>query len=332
MIIAFKWINEQKPGVKWRKLFERTWPFYQRWFISEGVLARPGYLSSVSALEEYMPELLPVYQALCYQAGNGDLEARFLSMYCPPPYLTACSQIAWVREGQPTSLIRNYDYSPRMFEGVMLYSNWLKPVIGISDCTWGLLDGMNADGLAVSLTFGGRKVVGHGFGIPILLRYVLETCSDVATGLKALCRIPVHMSYNVTLLDRMGTIATVYLAPDREPVILSTPVCTNHQKDVEWQDYADMTGTVERESFLNQCLQDPYESSTSLIGKFLRPPLYNTHFEKAFGTLYTAVYDLETFSVKTIWPEKQVTQSFQVFTEQKIICNPLRHIHNQLTK
>ncbi len=33
--------------------------------------------------------------------------------------------------------------------------------------------------LAVALAFGGRKVTGIGFGIPLVIRYVLETCSNV---------------------------------------------------------------------------------------------------------------------------------------------------------
>jgi len=38
--------------------------------------------------------------------------------------------------------------------------------MGMSDCLWGLLDGVNGDGLCASLTFGGRRIVGVGFGIP----------------------------------------------------------------------------------------------------------------------------------------------------------------------
>ena len=52
-------------------------------------------------------------------------------------------------------------------------------VIGMSDCLWGLLDGVNEDGLAISLAFGGRPVVGDGFGVPLVMRYVLQTCSTV---------------------------------------------------------------------------------------------------------------------------------------------------------
>ena len=80
-------------------------------------------------------------------------------------------------------LVRNYDYAPSRMEGI-IWSTRLaeRRVIGMSDCLWGLLDGMNDAGLAVSLTFGGRRVLGDGFGIPLVVRYLLETCDDVAIG------------------------------------------------------------------------------------------------------------------------------------------------------
>ena len=75
-------------------------------------------------------------------------------------------------------------------------------VIGMADQLWGLLDGVNDRGLAVSFTFGGRRGVGRGFSIPIVVRYLLETCATVAEGVAALERIPVQAAYNVTLVDR----------------------------------------------------------------------------------------------------------------------------------
>ena len=72
------------------------------------------------------------------------------------------------------------------------------------DCLWGLLDGINDAGLAISLTFGGRPQVGEGFGIPLIIRYVLETCRNTGEAMRALRRIPVQMSYNVTALDQEG--------------------------------------------------------------------------------------------------------------------------------
>lgn len=275
-----------------------------------------------------MPEFLPIYQKLCDLAGGGDLESRFLSMYSPPPYMAGCSQVAWTKNS--TALIRNYDYSPVLFEGVMFYTNWIKPVIGISDCTWGLLDGMNEDGLALSLTFGGRKIMGDGFGIPLILRYALETCTSVADAIKVFVKIPVHMSYNVTMVDKDKNFATIYLGPDHEAVITETPIGTNHQKTIEWEDYAKLSATVERKDYLEKCLKDPAESEKGLVKKFLKPPLYNLKFEKGFGTLYTSIYHPANKSVEVHWPKNSMKQSFKSFQEYRILVNLRPNIHNKL--
>jgi len=317
MLISFSCIREDKPGEKWKALFERTWPHYKSWFLSEGYLARKGYLTSVSQLENCMPEIVPIYQRLTDLAGGGDLESRFLTMYSPPPYMSACSQVAWTRDS--TSLIRNYDYSFKMFEGTMLYSNWLQPIIGVSDCTWGLLDGMNASGLAASLTFGGRKVTGDGFGIPLIIRYILETATTVREAVNILARVPVHMAYNVTLVDASGEYATAYLSPDRIPVILDSPAATNHQLEVEWSDYASLTGTIERKRFLDELVSSPHETEASVLRHFLRPPLYNTNFEKSFGTLYTVIYNVGKGTARIYWPEMDISQSFDVFNEDRVV-------------
>lgn len=322
-------VDEDRPGPQWYKLFQKAWPHYRRWFLSEGYRARPGYLTSFERFSEAMPELVPTYEELIELVGGGDIEARFFAQFCPPPYLTGCSQVIWLN-GAP-ALIRNYDYSPVLFEGMLLKSNWVKPVIGMSDCLWGVLDGMNDSGLVVSLTFGGRKVTGEGFGIPLVLRYVLETCNNVAEGVDVLKRTPVHMAYNIALLDQEGNHSIVYLSPDRDPEVSSALICTNHQQKVEWEDYARATGTVERMNFLEQCLYDPTMTEHMLTRKFLQPPLYNTNYEKAFGTLYTAVYRPQEKQVELIWPGKRLKQSFDHFEEGRDVVNLRKLIGKKLT-
>lgn len=329
MHISFNCIKEDKPGEKWKALFDKTWPFYKRWFLSDGHTARVGYLTSVGELERYMPEILPIYKKLVRLAGGDDLKARFLTMYCPPAYMSGCTQVAFTQHGA-TSLIRNYDYSLKLFEGTMMCTNWLQPVIGVSDSTWGLLDGVNGAGLSASLTFGGRKITGVGFGIPLVLRYILETAKTVADALLILNRIPVHMSYNVTVLDINGHYATVYLSPDRLPVVNYTPVATNHQQIVEWPDYANLTATVERKVFLEQLLSTGLETEHSMIKRFLQPPLYNTNFDKNFGTLYTIAYKLQQAEIEILWPHKSLKQSFGDFKEERIVF-PVTKINSKLT-
>lgn len=317
MLVSFNCIQENRPGEKWKALFDRTWPHYKSWFLAEGYMARKGYLTSYTELQRHMPEILPLYEQLLELVGGGDLEARFLSMYCPPAYMSGCSQVAWTKGS--TSLIRNYDYSLKMFEGTMTYTNFLQPVIGISDCTWGLLDGMNASGLAASLTFGGRKVVGEGFGIPVIIRYLLEVARTVEEGMAILKRVPIHMAYNVTLIDASGTYSTIYLSPDRPPVVVETPVATNHQVEVEWGDYASLTKTIERKMFLDELIASPHETETSMLKRFLHPPLYSTNYAKSFGTLYTIIYRVDSKNLEIHWPDNHLIQSFNQYREERIV-------------
>ena len=295
-------IDEAEPGPKWAGLFAEYWPDYYRWWSRDGVETRPSYWESRRALKAHMPELLPLYDQLCELAGGGDLQARFLSLYCPPAYLTSCSQAIW--PGKEPVLVRNYDYSPNAFDRLIMRTGWLgRTVIGVSDGLWGLVDGMNDAGLAISLTFGGRHVVGDGFGVPLILRYVLQTCETAEEAGAALARLPTHMSYNVTVLDAKRRVLTARMAPDRPAQITNAAVATNHQEQVEWTAHARLTATVERERFLlNRMMLHP-DTEEKFIGAFLRPPLFSTAFSLGFGTLYTAVYRPRLGQMELRWPK-----------------------------
>jgi predicted choloylglycine hydrolase len=248
-----------------------------------------------------MPELLPVYHQLTELAGGGDQAARFLAGYCPPPYLAGCSQAVW--PGAEPLLVRNYDYSPYAFDAVVLRTQWLgRKVLCMADSTIGALDGINDDGLAVSLTFGGRRTIGAGFGIPIVLRYLLETCGTVDEAVGVLRRIPCHMAYNVTLLDSAKHFRTVFVSPDRPATVTASAVATNHQHAVEWDDHARATASVEREEYLLKKLTERPDSARKFVAAFQRPPLYSLDFERSFGTLYTAAYRPEAGSLSLHWP------------------------------
>ena len=183
-----------------------------------------------------MPELYPTWEALCERAGGGDVAARVLSLFDPPPLLAGCSQA--VIGG---ALVRNYDYHPDRIEGTVFASAILRPVLGMSDCLWGLLDGVNDAGLAVALAWGGRHARGPGFGITLIVRYLLETCETVEQAATTLARLPVHAPYNLTLADAAGGAATVYLGPDRAARVVLPAVATNHQEQVDWPEHAQAT-------------------------------------------------------------------------------------------
>lgn len=316
-MLPFWAIEEAAPGPKWQALFRKLWPAYRRWYTKDGLLERPTFLECRRALRQHMPEFVPVYEQLCERAGGGDLAARFLSLYRPPGYVSGCSQAIW--PGAEPMMVRNYDYSADLFDAVLLKTSWRgRRVMGISDCMIGLVDGMNEDGLATSLTFGGSRTVGEGFGVPIIIRYILETCTTARQAAAALARIPSHMAYNVTVLDKEGGHATVYLAPDHEAVVTNAVVATNHQEHVQWRHHARITATVERERFLLQRLTLHEEPAEDFIGAFMKPPLYSLAFARGFGTLYTAVYWPAQNSASYRWPGRVWPQSLDRFKEGAI--------------
>jgi predicted choloylglycine hydrolase len=314
---TFRALQELELGPKWQTVFEEKWPHYRAWFLREGEAARPSYATSVRMLRAHMPELVPAYERVVELAGGGDLAARMLSLYKPPPYLAACSQGVWTREGGPV-LVRNYDYAPSRFEGIAWHTRLMdKRVLGMSDCLWGLLDGTNDDGLAVSLTFGGRRVLGDGFGIPIVVRYLLETCATVADARAVLARLPYSLSHNLTVVDRSGDVLTAYLAPDREPIFRAFPVATNHQGIVEWPEQARATRTIEREQALVTCLEDPAADVDVFTGSFLRAPLFSTSYAHGFGTLYTAVYRVAAGAAEIRWPAASMALGLDGFEDRE---------------
>ena len=264
-----------------------------------------------------MPEILDLYDELCELVGGGDIESRFLSFYCPPRYLAGCSQAIW--PGDEPLLVRNYDYDKDAFDAILLKTNWNgRGVIGTSDGLFGLVDGMNDRGLAASLTFGGRQAVGVGFGVPLILRYILQTCTTAEEAGQALERIPSHMSYNVTVLDADRNYLTAFLAPDRPTTLTHSAVATNHQERVEWSSHARFTATVERERYLLQRLRLHPETQERFIAAFLKPPLYSTAFSAGFGTLYTAAYRPQVGTVDIHWPGRIWSKGFEDFKEDSV--------------
>jgi predicted choloylglycine hydrolase len=304
--LSFKAIAEPWPGPRWRARFETTWPAYRDWYLRDGDAARPSFAEARERLQRHVPELVPAWTRLVELAGGGDVAARMLSLYGTPPLVTGCSQAAL----PGPVLARNYDFHPALFEGVIALTQLgRRRVIGMSDCLWGLLDGMNDSGLAVSLAFGGRRATGPGFAAPLIVRYLLETCDTTAEAIAALQRVPVQVSYNLTILDASGAAATARIAPDRPVALAPHPVAANHQGHVEWSEHATAFRSVEREAKLLELLEDPD------VNAFLEAPLLNGDYEHGFGTLYTAIHRPAGGTIEYRWPGEQWIQSFGAFAE-----------------
>jgi hypothetical protein len=178
-----------------------------------------------------------VWERLVELAGGGDIEARVLSLWCPPAYIAGCSQGCGSTPSAPKARLScaTTTIPRRLLEGNWLATRWCgQQVLAMGDCLWGALDGMNEAGLAASLSFGGRTQTGKGFGIPLVMRYLLEVSSTVEEACDVLKRVPVHMSYSITLLDTAGHWATVFVGPDIATYVTRRRAITNFQHQVDW--------------------------------------------------------------------------------------------------
>ena len=299
--LTWRSLTETSPGTAFATHWARVGPALERWWRSDGHGADPGTVELARGqLRRHMPELVAAWEALVELAGGGAAATSVLTLWNPPPFLTGCSQ-AVVPAGGP-ALVRNYDWDYRLFDATVANTSYLgRAVVGTEDCGWGLLDGVNDAGLAVSLTFGGRPQVGEGFGIPLVLRYVLQICEGVDDAIAVLRRVPVHMSYNVTVTEPDGQVATVYVGPDRPATVTNAAAATNHQGVVEWRPYCDAIGSETRLDMLNEAL-DSGEDVAAVTAALLRAPLYATRFQHGFGTLYTAVARPGDRTMTYHWP------------------------------
>lgn len=313
----FRSISEAYPGIKLERLWQEFAPAYRRWYLRDGIERRPSYAKGLTMFRAHMPELLPTFEQLLHRCAADELTARFLTLYDPPAFVAGCSQAVWTR-GE-TALVRNYDFPASLCESVLLHSNWNgTQVMAMSDCFWGVLDGINEHGLAVSLAYGGRRVLGRGFAITLVLRYVLEFCQTVEEAAEVLCRIPIQLSYNVTLVDRRGEYFTVMLSPDKEARVTRRPRATNHQNPREVTLYESLADSRVREQFIATRQEDDKQTFSHFLQLFLQPPLYRQSAQsRGWGTLYTTAYFPTQGRMQVLWPDGYWQQSFEHFVEQE---------------
>ncbi|MES4908206.1 MULTISPECIES: C45 family peptidase [unclassified Streptomyces] len=283
---------------RWAEHVRPTMVSAKDWLTEEGQTPG-GAARSRRLFEKHMPELVPALDRLAGQLASPHTRT-LLTMAAVRPFFSGCTQI-----GRPGTLLRNYDFAPEHCEGTIVSSHFLRPVIGMQEAGWGLLDGMNNAGLAVSLTFGGRFVHGPGFAIPLVLRYLLETCRTVDEAVGRLRTIPVAIPQNVTLVDPNRAV-TVYVGPDIPLTEMPDSCAANHQHLPVPDEQERATRTQARLNAVQAAGVD--------IAAMLRPPLYQYAYDEWLGTVYTARYHPAEGRVTYHWLGESWEQSFVGFS------------------
>lgn len=313
-------ISEDTPGSAWLARFVAGRAEADAWYRG-GRQAPPTPAECAAQLRRHMPELIGLYEQACALVGDDPVAHQILSQYRPPPLLPGCTQAVWLGEEGP-ALVRNYDYPLDVVSEHFESTSWFgREVISKAQRPWGgCLDGMNADGLVASVTFGGDPAQGPGFSIILIVRYVLETCSKVSDAVAALCRIPVALSQNVTVLDSSGAYATVFLNPGRAPSVSRTPACANHQDPHGTTVPSRSEGSsIARERAALRGLESPDATLADLVGRFLAAPIYS--LEASSPTVYSAVYRPAARTVDYVWPGHVMTQRIGSF-------EPAEYLHD----
>jgi predicted choloylglycine hydrolase len=283
---------------RWAAYARGLWPEMAGLLTEEGRTARGA--DRVRALfGAHMPELVPVLDRLAGGLDRPEAEA-FLTHAALRPFTQSCTQI-----GRNGTLLRNYDLRPDQCEGTIVSSCFLRPVIGMQDMLWGMLDGMNDAGLAVSLTWGGRSAYGRGFAVLIVVRYLLETCDTVDEAVRRLRSLPVAVPQNLTLVDAAKAV-TVFVGPDMSPTTAPDACAANHQ-------HLPVTDEQERALRTQERLRAVRAAGTD-VAAMLKPPLYRPVDEQGSRTLYTAHYRPAEGRVTYYWPGESWQQSFAGFT------------------
>jgi len=313
-------IREDVPGSDWLARFVAGRVEAEAWYLNGRALA-PTAAECAAQIRRHMPELLGLYENACDLVGDDALAAQIISQYRPRPLLHGCTQAVWLGPGGP-ALLRNYDFPLEVVSDHFQSTRWFgREVISKGQRPWGgCLDGMNADGLVASVTFGGGLVQGEGFAVILIARYVLETCSCASDAIQALSRIPVALSQNVTILDKTGAYATVYLRPDRAPSVSHTPACANHQEGDESAALSPLISrSIGRQNAALRALESPDVSLAQLQETFLKAPLYSRDAQSP--TVYSAIYRPAALTVDYLWPGHVMTQRIGSFT-------PLEYVHD----
>lgn len=310
--LEFRAVDDTCPGSTLVEIFQEYWPAYERWMRNSMDTSDNEHQTQ---LKNLMPELFPVYESLLESFGGGVEKAQFLSLYNPPRVVRGCAQIVLDTADGPV-LLRSYDHHPALLDSIILKSAWIdRSVLAMTDCIWGVLDGINDHGLAVSLSFGGKDKVGPGFAAPLIARYILETCETIDDAKSVLKRVPVYMPYTFLVTDTSGTFVTAYTGPEEPTRFVERRASTNHQSTTDWPEYCKFTQSIERLDILETMLDQSKEKPEAL-DQFLTPPLWRNDYAHASGTLYVAEYRTNARSLTLHWPTTQEHFSLDEFTDR----------------
>ena len=207
-------------------------------------------------LRAHMPELVPAYERVVELAGGGDLAARMLSLYRPPPYLAACSQGVWSRTA-PRCSCATTTTRPRAWRGSSGRRGCATPRHRDERLPVGPArrhERRGPRGVAhVRRAARPRRRVRHPARRPLPAGDVRRRRVGEGVARAAAVRARAQPDAGRSRRRRADRVP---LARPRA-VLPHVPAATNHQGIVEWPEQARATRTIERERCILDLLGTP---------------------------------------------------------------------------
>lgn len=255
-------------------------------------------VKSKGLLQRMSPNLLRELEGMA-EASGMDFDS-VIQLYSG--YDLAFPQMGCTALVQNGYYIRNYDFSPDMYDGRLVFSQPKDGYcsVGFSQHVIGRLDGMNEKGLVVGLHFVNDEHREEGFLSTTIVRMLLDQCANVKEALDMIAMIPHGYCYNFSMSDPSGMNVVVEASPQRIVTRqMDQLICTNHfvSETIRKMNKKTIEDSKKRMEYVG--LMNKSMTPLSAYHQFNdeNSPLFYHHYKEYFGTLHTVVYSPESLKM-----------------------------------
>jgi len=302
--------------------------------------AAQHYAEEEALYRQFCPGLLEEVQGVADVLQVPPARVRYnYESYLIPPRCSHFALLPQITQSGHTLVGRSYEFGSEMNDNRLLitrpqgkYSH-----IGPSSILLGRLDGMNDQGLVVTMSAGGipvglygnlRPPVQKGFHFWVVIRSILENCRNVDEGLAWLKQVPCGGNPILILADRTGKAARAEVygpsvcVEEIGPHSAAGHVCaTNHFLSPALQPHStparrnSLTRLQRIEEMVEQAGKGLEREDARRLLSTLYPHGLCCHFYKEFfGTLYSEIFDPMAGTLEMCFGSPAAGNAWHTFT------------------